>query len=82
MLPVTANDPNVPTEVIFVCAAVVSVPTMLVPLRFPPVILPVAEISPPVSKLPPVTLPAVTVPVVDIVFEPNAAKNVATSALP
>ena len=44
--------------------------------------LPVADINPPVSKFPPVTLPAVTVPVVDIVFEPNAAKNVATSALP
>jgi hypothetical protein len=39
--PVTDNDPNVPTEVIFVCAAVVSVPTILVPDKLPLVMLPV-----------------------------------------
>ena len=57
VLPVTANAVNVPTEVILVCAAVVNVPTILVPLKLPPVILPVAEINPPVKTLPPVTLP-------------------------
>ena len=41
MFPVTASDVNVPTLVILVWAAVVTVPTMLVPLKLPPVILPV-----------------------------------------
>ena len=36
----------------------VNVPTILVPDKLPPVILPVALINPPVNKLPPVTLPA------------------------
>ena len=38
----------------------VNVPTMLVPDKLPPVILPVADINPPVNKLPLVVL-AVTV---------------------
>ena len=41
ILPVTFRLPNVPTEVMLVCAAVVSVPTMLVPDRLPAVMLPV-----------------------------------------
>ena len=52
------------------------VPTILLVLTFPPVMLPVAEINPPVSILPPVifaltdtvppsTLPPVTLPVAD-----------------
>ena len=41
-LPVTARAPKVPTEVILVCAAVVKVPTMLVPDKLPPAMLPVA----------------------------------------
>ena len=40
-LPVTLKLLSVPTEVIFVCAAVVNVPTILVPDRLPEVILPV-----------------------------------------
>ena len=40
-LPLTANDPKVPTEVMFVCAAVVKVPTMLVPCKLPEVMFPV-----------------------------------------
>ena len=45
------------------------------------VIVPVELTSPPVRILPPVMLPAVTVPVVDITFDPNAAKNVDTFEL-
>ena len=56
-LPVTARLFKVPSEVILVCAAVVSVPTILVPLRLPPVMLPVALTTPVASTLPPVTLP-------------------------
>ena len=64
----------------------------------PPVMLPTAEAKPAVCKLPPTTvllteiavpvtlcvckLPLVTLPVVDIVFDPNAASNVVTLALP
>jgi len=54
------SDVSVPTEVTLGCAAVVSVPLTLVPARLPPVMLPVAEIVPPVT-----TLPAVTLPVAD-----------------
>ena len=54
-LPVTANKVNVPTEVILVCAAVASVPVILVPDKLPPVILPVALTCPAVVKLPPAT---------------------------
>ena len=57
VLAVTVSAPSVPTDVIFVCAAVVNVPTMLVPDKLPPVILPVALINPAVRKLPPVILP-------------------------
>ena len=57
-LAVTVNAPSVPTEVMLVCAAVVNVPTMLVPDKLPPVMLPVALIKPPVNKLPPVMLAA------------------------
>ena len=57
-----------------VCAAVVNVPTMLVPDRLPPVMLPVAEINPPVSILPPViladTLTVVPVCVVALTLAP------------
>ena len=54
-LPVTAKLVKVPTLVMLVCAAVATVP-----IRFPPVML----------------------PVVDMGFEPNAAKLAATLALP
>ena len=73
MLPVTARLVSVPTEVILVCAAVVNVPTMLVPLRLPLVMLPVTArlVSVPTLVMLPcaavVTVPAVvaegTVPV-------------------
>ena len=43
ILAVTANVPSVPTEVMFVWLAVVSVPAMLVPDRLPPEILPVTD---------------------------------------
>ena len=55
--PDTARFPRVPTVVILACAAVVNVPVILVPDKLPPVMLPVAEINPPVNKLPPITLP-------------------------
>ena len=42
----TVKPVNVPTDVIFGCAAVVTVPVTNVPLRLPPVILPVALIFP------------------------------------
>ena len=62
-LPVTDKLSNVPTDVILVCAAVVSVPTMLVPLRLPPTMLPTELISPAEIKLPPFMLPvALTTP--------------------
>ena len=41
-LAVTAKLPKVPTEVMLFCAAVVNVPTMLVPDKLPPVMLPTA----------------------------------------
>jgi hypothetical protein len=41
MLPVTDKLVSVPTDVMLVCAAVVNVPTMLVPLKLPDAILPV-----------------------------------------
>ena len=66
-LPVTVRLVNEPTEVILVCAAVVNVPVILVTLRLPPVMLPVADTIPPVSKLPvmvlPVTLKLASVPI-------------------
>ena len=70
VLPVTAKLPNVPTDVILVCAAVVKVPTMLVPLRLPPVMLPVADINPIVRKLPLSILPVTetVVPVCVVAF--------------
>ena len=40
-LPVTARAVSVPTDVIFVCAAVVNVPAILVPDKLPPAMLPV-----------------------------------------
>ena len=46
MLAVTAKLVSVPTEVILVCAAVVNVPTMLVPDKLPPEMLPTAVINP------------------------------------
>ena len=68
MLPVTFNDPSVPTDVILVCAAVVSVPTIDVPLRLPPVMLPVTLTVVPVCVValtlaPPNMLPPVMLPV-------------------
>ena len=80
-LPVTVKLVNVPTEVILVCAAVVSVPTMLVPDRLPPVMLPVTAklvnvptevmlVCAAVVKVPtilvPDRLPPVMLPVADI----------------
>ena len=72
-LPVTVKLPNVPTAIIFVWLAVVSVPTILVPDKLPPVTLPVADINPPVKMLPPVILPvALTVaPVIPAVAPAN-----------
>ena len=46
VLAVTVNEPNVPTEVMLVCVAVVNVPTILVPDKLPPVILPLALNTP------------------------------------
>ena len=57
MFPVTASDVNVPTDVTLGCAAVVSVPVTLVPLKLPPVMLPVAVITPAVPIFPPVMFP-------------------------
>ena len=51
VLAVTVKAPNVPTAVIFVCDAVVNVPTILVPDKLPPVILPLA-LSAPVTLAP------------------------------
>ena len=51
MLPVGTRF-NAPVLVI-----VIPVPTILLVLTLPPVMLPAAEINPPVNKLPPVTLP-------------------------
>ena len=72
-LPDTDKLPNVPTDVILVCAAVVKVPTILVPLKLPLVMLPVTArlVSVPTDVILPcaavVTVPAVvaagTVPV-------------------
>ena len=60
--PVTPSEVNVPTLVIFGCAAVLSVPAMPVALMFPPAMLPVALI------LPDATIPTVlTLPVADSV---------------
>ena len=42
-LPVTLNAVNVPTLVMLVCAAVISVPLMFPPTKLPPVTLPVTE---------------------------------------
>ena len=68
MLPVTVNAPNVPTDVMLVCAAVVNVPTMLVPDRLPEVMLPVA-LSVPVMLAPvDVTTSDVVPPVVTLTF--------------
>ena len=99
VLPVTVSAVNVPTEVIFGCAAVVTVPAVVAlvavvalptvndeavpvnpvpaPLNDDPVTVPVADIKPPVNRLPPFTLP-----VVDTGFDPNAAKLATTLALP
>ena len=72
-LPLTVNEVSVPTEVIFGCAAVVTVAAVVAlptvndaavpvnpvpaPLNDDPVTVPVADISPAVCKLPPLTLP-------------------------
>ena len=53
---VTVKLPNVPTDVMLFCDAVVNVPTILVPEILPPVILPTELINPPVIILPPVIL--------------------------
>ena len=55
-LPVTANEPNVPTDVMLVCAAVVNVP-----LRLPAVTLPEKIAVVPVCAVP-LILPVVTLP--------------------
>ena len=54
--------------------APVILPLVPVDIILPPVMLPVADINPPVRILPPVMLPAVTVPVVDITFDPSVAR--------
>ena len=51
------SDVNVPTLVMFACAAVVNEPAKLVADTLPPVMLPVAEINPAVRILPPCMLP-------------------------
>ena len=51
--------------------------TILLVVILPMLALPVTDNTPPVTKL-----PAVTLPVVEIVFEPKSAKNVATSVFP
>ena len=62
MLPVTPSEVNVPTLVIFGCAAVLKVPAIPVALILPPAMLPVAPI------LPDATMPTVlTFPVADSV---------------
>ena len=72
MLPLELITPefklvSVPTLVILAWAAVVNEPDKLVALTLPPVMLPVADIRPPVNTLPPVMLPvALTVPAVTI----------------
>ena len=52
---------------------------MLVPLKFPPEMLPVADINPPVNKLPPVTLPVALIN--PVTYSPVVA-NTATFAVP
>ena len=56
MLPVTVKLSRVPRLVMFVWAAVVSVPVILVPDKLPPVMLPTAKINPDATKLAPLTL--------------------------
>ena len=55
--PLTDNPLSTPTAVTLVWLAVVSVPTMLAPLKLPPVMLPVADIKPGVVKLAPAMAP-------------------------
>ena len=62
ILPVTVNDVSVPTLVILGCAAVDSVPAMLVPDRLPPVMLPEAVIEVKVALVAP-RLPTLALPV-------------------
>ena len=90
-LPVTLTELSVPTLVMLGCAAVLSVPATvvnvpLVPLRLPPVILPVALTVPAVATLPPVMVPvALTVPAVSTlppVMVPVALTVPAVAKLP
>ena len=75
-LPVTVNAPSEPTEVMLVCAAVVSVPVKLVATTFvaprlPTLALPVTLSIPLVIKLPALILPdatTVTVLTVDVIL--------------
>ena len=88
ILPVTAKLPNVPTEVMLVCAAVVNVPTILVPLKLPLVILPVTaklvrvptEVILPCAAV--VTVPAVVADVANGTVPVTFAPGIAVSPAP
>ena len=88
ILPVTAKLPSVPTEVMLVCAAVVSVPTMLVPDRLPLVMLPVTAklVSVPTEVILPcaavVTVPAVVADVADGTVPVTLAPGIAVRPAP
>ena len=84
-LPVTESDPRVPRLVILVCAAVVSVPDMLVNAPFvapmlPTLALPVALSVPVILAPVAVTVITLAVPAADIVTLP--LRNVRTLAVP
>ena len=82
MLPVTLKLPNVPTEVTLGCAAVVSVPTILVPLKLPDVMLPVTLKLPNVPTEVTLVCAAVDNVPVNVVAVTVAAPKLPTLALP
>ena len=63
MLPVASNEVNVPTDVMFGCAAVLKVPAIPVADTLPPAMLPVALIFPEAATPTVVTLPVLDTPV-------------------
>ena len=91
VLPATSRLVNVPTLVIFGCAFVVTVPAVVAEVAVPAEVANVALATVPLTLPPvildnpdplPLMLPPVILPVVNMGFEPNAAKLAATLALP
>ena len=82
MLPVTANEPNVPTEVMLPCAAVVTVPAVVAVVALPTVndeAVPVNPVPAPVNDEPVIVLAALINPAVKMLPPVTLAVTLTTA---